>query len=82
MSWSAAFSPPIPLPDGRVLGTLDDARRYVLALPSEVSAAPAWQTVAEVLPIVVETGGPPNFARVAVMQALNPPGGAGLFRPS
>jgi hypothetical protein len=27
-----------------------------------------------VLPIVVETGGPPNFARVAVMQALYPPG--------
>jgi hypothetical protein len=78
LSWSAAFQTLVPLPEGGELRTLGDARRYVLALPNEVFAALAWQTVAEVLPIVVEMGGLPDFTRIGMMQALYPPRRAGL----
>lgn len=72
MSWSARFLPPVPLPAGGELQTLDDARRYVLNLPDDVAALPAWQTAIGALLMVGENGGPSNFAWIGMMQALHP----------
>jgi hypothetical protein len=47
MNWSRRFDDPIPLPDGRKLRTLKDAAEYVLALPPELQAEPAWQQAAQ-----------------------------------
>ncbi|HEY0331661.1 MAG TPA: hypothetical protein VGC77_21495 [Rhodopseudomonas sp.] len=74
MSWSAAFSPPIPLPDGGELRTLHNARAFLLALPPSEHQAPRWQTVIEVVLLVGGNGGPTDFARIGVMQALYPRG--------
>lgn len=74
MSWSAAFSPPIPLPDGGQLGTLSDARAFLLNLPPKVAAAPAWQTAIEAVLLVGTHGGPAEFARIGIMLALYPRG--------
>jgi hypothetical protein len=72
MSWTSRFEPPIPLPDGGELETLDQARAYVIALPKSVHDTAAWRTAIEVLLLVGENGGPPDFARIGMMQALYP----------
>lgn len=70
MSWSRSFRDPIVLPDGRILKTLQDAGEYIAALPKKEHDLPEWQTAIEALLLVVE-GGPPMFARMAFMKALN-----------
>jgi hypothetical protein len=52
--WSRKFDEPIPLPNGRELVTLEDAGRYVDALPRRVHEREEWQTVMEVLLLAVE----------------------------
>lgn len=49
MSWSRRFDEPIKMPDGKTLRTLQDAAKYVLALPPNVQKEPAWQAAAECL---------------------------------
>jgi hypothetical protein len=47
--WKRAFDEPIALPDGGELVTLEDAGRYVDALPRSMHEREEWQTVMEVL---------------------------------
>ena len=65
------FDEPIALPDGRKLVVLRDAASYITALPKKEADAPEWQAAIEALMLVVELGGPPMFARIGVMRALN-----------
>jgi hypothetical protein len=59
------------LPDGRELVTLRDAATHITALPKTEAALPEWQAAIEALILVVEQNGPPMFARIGVMRALN-----------
>ena len=70
-TWGRQFDEPIELPDGRKLVVLRDAASYVTALPKKEADAPEWQAAIEALILVVELGGPPMFARIGVMRALN-----------
>ena len=72
MSWDIKFPEPIPVPDGHPLVTLRDAGAYVTSLPLKIHDAKAWQTVMECLLLVADKGGPPEFARLALEQALRP----------
>lgn len=45
-----------------------------IALPADVAAAPAWQTAVGALLLVGDIGGPTDFARIGLMQALYPRG--------
>ncbi|MBR0809342.1 hypothetical protein JQ636_37925 [Bradyrhizobium japonicum] len=71
MPWSARFSDPIILPDGRKLVTLRDAASYVTALPKAEHEAAEWQTAMEALLLVAERDGPEMMARIGIMRALN-----------
>jgi hypothetical protein len=71
MSWSASFHEPVPLPKGGTLRTLSDARAYILKLPKAEQAKVVWQTAAEAL-LLAADGGPIDFARIGLMQALHP----------
>jgi hypothetical protein len=69
--WSRAFDEPIPLPGGRQLITLKDAGDFITKLPKAEHNAPEWQTAMETLLLVVERGGNPMLARIAIMRALH-----------
>jgi hypothetical protein len=69
--WKRKFEEPIPLPDGRTLATLHDAATFITGLPKKEAALPEWQAAIEALMLVVEQNGPPMFARIGVMRALN-----------
>ena len=69
--WGRDFDEPIALPDGRKLIVLRDAASYITALPKKEADAPECQAAIEALMLVVELGGPPMFARIGVMRALN-----------
>jgi hypothetical protein len=71
LRWSASFEDPIPLPNGRWLLTLREARSYITKLPKAEHSAPEWQAAMEALILVAETGGPTMLARIGVMRALN-----------
>jgi hypothetical protein len=74
MSWSRHFSSPIKTPDGKTLRTLQDAAKYVLALPPEVQKEPSWQAAAECLTNAAEHEiAWMWFARSAMMRALHGP---------
>ena len=70
MSWSRAFHIPIPLPDGRVLRTLQDAGEYIQELPKATHQRPEWQIAAQMLLEAVE-GKPLMFAEAAIRKAVN-----------
>jgi hypothetical protein len=72
VSWSAELIPPIPLPDGGTLQTLDQARAYALELPETVASSAAWQYAIEALLLVGAGDGPVDFVRIGLMQALYP----------
>jgi hypothetical protein len=69
--WSRAFDEPIPLPRGRRLVTLQDAGNYITKLPKADHEAAEWQAAMEALILVATLGGPPMFARIGVVKALN-----------
>ena len=72
MSWSRTFHIPIPLPDGRVLRTLQDAGEYIQELPRAIHQRPEWQIAAEMLLEAVEgKGGSLMFAEIAIRKAVN-----------
>ena len=64
--WGREFDEPIALPDGTKLVCC--ATRHITALPNKESAAPAWQAAIEALMLVVELGGPTEFARIGLMR--------------
>ncbi|MBB5048873.1 hypothetical protein HNR60_003643 [Rhodopseudomonas rhenobacensis] len=58
MSWSARFSPPIPLPKGGELATLQDARVFLIRLPRHECNSPRWQAALAAVLMVGNDGGP------------------------
>jgi hypothetical protein len=70
IDWSRPFDAPIPLLDGRALATLEDAGRYVAALPKAQQKKPHWQTATRELLIAAERGGIVMLAEIAMRQAL------------
>ena len=74
MSWDLPFSDPIPLPDGGSLKRLIDAGAYISALPKKEHDAPPWQSAMHYLLQAADNGGPIEFARIGMMQALYPKG--------
>ena len=71
MAWDQTFFDPIVLPDGKKLITLRDAAEYITELPKAEHDSPEWQAAMEALLLVAEDSGPPMFARIGVMRALN-----------
>ena len=69
--WQRRFDDPIMLPGGRQLVTLKDAGQYITGLPKAEHDAEEWQAAMEALLLVAEHGGPPMFARIGMMRALN-----------
>ena len=72
MSWDQEFFDPIILPGRKQpLRTLRDAAQYITKLPKAEHEADEWQAAMEALLLVAEHDGPPMFARIGVMRALN-----------
>ena len=61
--------------------TLRDAASYVMALPGKTRQVNEWQAAMEALLLVAELDGPPLFARIGIMRALNR-GDVREFNPS
>ncbi|MCW2783324.1 MAG: hypothetical protein JWR35_3773 [Marmoricola sp.] len=74
MSWDRPFADPIPLPDGGALKRLLDAGAYISALSEKEHGAKEWQTAMHCLLQAADNGGPIEFARISMMQALYPKG--------
>lgn len=72
MSWDTKFPEPIAVAGRRPLVTLRDAATYVTGLPKSDQDLPRWQTAIHVLIQAADAGGPLEFARLGMMQALNP----------
>jgi hypothetical protein len=70
MSWDRRFADPIELP-GKNLITLRDAAEYITELPKAGHDAEEWQAAMQALLLVAEHDGPPMFARIGIMRALN-----------
>jgi hypothetical protein len=68
--WSRKFDEPIPLPNGREFVTVEDAARYVDALPRRMHEREEWQMVMEVLLLAVEGREPVRLVHVALTLAL------------
>ena len=67
--------------DGKTLRTLRDAAQYITKLPKAEHDADEWQAAMEALLLVAELDGPPMFARIGIMRALNR-GDVREFNPS
>ena len=59
------------LPNGKKLIALRDAAENIIELPRAERDSPEWQAVMEALLLVAENSGPPMFARIGFMRALN-----------
>ena len=72
MSWNLKFPEPIAVPGRRPLATLRDAATYITGLPRDHQQEPRWQNAVHVLIQAADHGGPVEFARLGMMQALHP----------
>jgi hypothetical protein len=72
VSWSIRFPDPIALPGGGKLATLQEAGAYITKLPKQTQATKEWQNATHVLIQAADHGGPIEFARLGMMQALYP----------
>lgn len=72
MSWDLRFHDPTPVPHGKPPETLRDAGAYITSLPLKVHDGRAWQTAMDCLLLAADKGGPIEFARLAMEQALRP----------
>jgi hypothetical protein len=72
--WNAHFREPILTPKGALLITLRDAGDYITRLPKAEHDTKAWQTAMHCLLQAADSGGPTDFARMGMMQALYPKG--------
>jgi hypothetical protein len=70
VSWDQEFFDPIEI-NGKTLVTLRDAAQYITKLPKAEHDADEWQAAMEALLLVAELDGPPMFARIGIMRALN-----------
>jgi hypothetical protein len=72
VSWDRRFVDPIILPGRKQpLRTLRDAATYITKLPKAEHDTGEWQAAMEALLLVAELDGPPMFARIGIMRALN-----------
>jgi hypothetical protein len=72
VSWDQEFFDPIVLPGRKQpLRTLRDAAQYITKLPKAEHDADEWQAAMEALLLVAEIDGPPMFARIGIMRAIN-----------
>jgi hypothetical protein len=72
VSWDQRFLDPIMLPGRKQpLVTLRDAAQYTTKLPKAEHDTAEWQVAMEALLLVAELDGPPMFARIGIMRALN-----------
>jgi hypothetical protein len=72
VSWDQEFFDPIILPGQKQpLRTLRDAAQYITKLPKAEHDADEWQAAMQALLLVAEQDGPPMFARLGIMRALN-----------
>jgi hypothetical protein len=72
MSWDLRFRAPIAVPRGMPLVTLRDAATHITNLPAETQQEQAWQNAVHVLLQAADYGGPVEFARLGMVQALYP----------
>lgn len=70
IDWSREFDDPVPLPDGRKLVTLSDARAYILKLKKADQHADEWQAAAEAVLMAAEGRGPVMQARIGMLRAI------------
>jgi hypothetical protein len=70
LSWDQFFSDPVPTPGGIDLKTLRDAGAYISKLHKSEHETDEWQTAMHCLIQAADHGGPVEFARMGMMQAL------------
>lgn len=71
MSNRIKFIPPIELPDGSQLITLEDAGRYIMGLPAKTVERPEWKLALEVVLRAINGQDFEMHARMAFTRALN-----------
>jgi dihydroorotase len=72
VSQNQEFFDPIILPGRKQpLRTLRDTAQYITKLPKAEHDADEWQAAMQALLLVAEQDGPPMFARIGIMRALN-----------
>jgi hypothetical protein len=74
VSWDKRFVDPIAVPGRKPLVTLRDAATPPRTSPNCPMAehdADEWQAAMEALLLVAEQDGPPLFARIGIMRAIN-----------
>ncbi|WP_398482516.1 hypothetical protein [Tardiphaga sp.] len=71
-SWDQRLPEPISVAGQKPLVTLRDAATYITTLPKSEQDEIRWQTAVHVLIQAADNGGPIEFARIGMMQALNP----------
>lgn len=70
MSKRTKFIPPIDLPDGKQLITLEDAGRYLMAMPEKKLNEPEWKAALRIVVRAINGEEPEMHARIAMMRAL------------
>lgn len=81
-SWSRRFDVPIALPDGSKIATLDQARRYLLALPNHRHGDEDVKAAVEALMMAAEGRGPLMHANAGIGRVVNGPPKIPEPRPS
>ena len=71
MSKRIKFFPPIDLPNGAKLFTLEDAGRYIMKLPARQRAKPEWEFAGRQVVAAINKQSFPDFARLAMTRALD-----------
>jgi hypothetical protein len=69
VSWDKRFVDPIAVPGRKPLVTLRDAATYITKLPK--ADIEEWRAAMQALLLVAEHDGPPMFARIGIMRAIN-----------
>jgi hypothetical protein len=59
------------VPGRKPLVTLRDAATYITKLPKAEHDIEEWQAAMQALLLVAEHDGPPMFARIGIMRAIN-----------
>jgi hypothetical protein len=72
MSWDLKFPEPIAVAGRQSLVTLRDAATYITELPKAEQDETRWQNAIHVLLQAADHGGPLEFARLGMQQALRP----------
>ena len=70
MRWDLKFPEPLVVPGRRPLVTLRDAATYILKLPKTEQDEVRWQKAIHCLIQTADHGGPKEFARLGVVQAI------------